>query len=133
MLHLLMNLRLTSFPVRIASDNDSDDDDMSLKPDPKQTKTQQSSIKSFLTKDKEPKPVSPGKVGAMKPKGGKTQVKKDPPKKVVDSDEDESDNLPVVAKKADAPRRAARAVPKKYIELSDDDDGGKDDTFEVSD
>ena len=44
---------------------------------------------------------------------------------------------PPVPKRAEAPRRAARAAPKKYVDLSsdDDDDGGagKDDTFEFSD
>ncbi|EJD04491.1 DNA topoisomerase II [Fomitiporia mediterranea MF3/22] len=58
-------------------------------------------------------------------------------KKAVSDDDDdvEMDTEPAVAKRTEAPRRAARAAPKKYIDISDDDgdDGGQDETFEISD
>lgn len=112
---------------------------MDLKP-AKKKKTQQSSLTNFFAKDSDPpeaKPPTPSKISAMKPKP-KAAPKKAAPKKPAESDDDdiEMDDAPAASKRVDAPRRAARAAPKKYIEINSDEDGdagGKDDTFEISD
>ncbi|THG93975.1 hypothetical protein EW026_g7395 [Hermanssonia centrifuga] len=54
----------------------------------------------------------------------KAPAKKAPAKKVVQS-EDDDESVPAAPKRGEAPRRAARAVPKTYIDIvSSDDDGG---------
>lgn len=112
---------------------------MTLKPAKK--KKAQQSLTNFLVKDSDPleaKPPTPSKISAMKPKP-KAAPKKPAPKKPAESDDDddiEMDDAPAASKRVDAPRRAARAAPKKYIEINSDEDGdagGKDDTFEISD
>ena len=99
---------------------------MIVKPAAKKKKAQQTTLDNFSNKE----PPSPGKVSLMKPR---PQPKKAPPKKIIESDDDEIE--PVAAtKRTEAPRRAARAAPKKYIEIGSDDEGeGKDETFEISD
>ena len=149
-----------------ATDENSDDDEMSIKPT-KKTKTQVS-LKEFFDKRKAgetKKPVvSPSRIAAMKPKS-KAPAKKAPAKKVVKSedesdfeavpppkskatgtkkapakksvlsdDDEDMDSEPAAkeTKRAAAPRRAARVAPKKYIDVSEEDDA-QDDTFEISD
>jgi len=111
-------------PKRKSPSSDDDaDDDLYTKPAVKKRKPQQISVTNK-------EPPSPSKVALMKPRA---QPKKAPPKKNVDSDEDEPEPI-VVTKRTEAPKRAARAAPKKYIEIgSEDEDAGKDETFEISD
>lgn len=79
------------------------------------------------------KPVPRKISSSMKPKSPK-QAKIAPKKKTVidDSDDDmaiEEDDVPV---RATIPKRAARAAPKKYVEIgSDSGDGGSD--FDIDD
>lgn len=53
-----------------------------------------------------------------------------PTKKVLESDDDNDDDVVMedsprpVTKRTTVPRRAAKAVPKTYIDISDDNDGG---------
>ena len=149
-----------------ATDENSDDDEMSIKPT-KKTKTQVS-LKEFFDKRKAGETkrpvVSPSRIAAMKPKS-KAPAKKAPAKKVVKSedesdfeavpppkskatgtkkapakksvlsdDDEDMDSEPAAkeTKRAAAPRRAARVAPKKYIDVSEEDDA-HDDTFEISD
>ena len=69
----------------------------------------------------------------MKPKP-KAVPKKAPARKAIESDDDEASEVDVQPVAA-PPKRTARAAPKKYIEIGsdDDDDGDKDETFEISD
>ncbi len=118
---LLKRLTL-NLPPSPSSDDDADDN-LYTKPAAKKRKPQQISITNK-------EPPSPSKVALMKPRA---QPKKAPPKKNIDSDEDEPEPI-VLTKRTEAPKRAARAAPKKYIEIgSEDEDAGKDETFEISD
>ncbi|TDL28967.1 DNA topoisomerase II [Rickenella mellea] len=115
-------------------EQDDSDDDLYTKPAKKRKPAEQPELTNFFKKDvapKEKKPPSPSKVGGMKPR---VMSQKKAVVKKVESDEEDSfmaDSPPV---KATAPKRAARAAPKKYVEVgSDDNENNADDTFEISD
>lgn len=92
--------------------------------------------------DKVPKPAAPRKASdsttARKPSGSRAAAMKPksppkpkslPKKKKADSDDDDMDGFgspPVPARTAAPKRAAARAPVKKYIDLSDDEDGDDD-------
>jgi DNA topoisomerase-2 len=68
-----------------------------------------------------------GSTTARKPSGSiAAAMKKKSPKKKSESDDEMIDyDSPPVPARTTAPKRPARAVPKKYIEIpSDDDEGG---------
>lgn len=93
---------------------------MNLKPAKKKAATEKP-LTDFFGK-------APPKLAATKTKA--VPAKKLAPKKVVDTDGDISmDEPPSVPKRNEAPRRAARAVPKTYIDISDDG-GGSGSEFE---
>ncbi|GJE94175.1 DNA topoisomerase 2 [Phanerochaete sordida] len=108
------------------------DDEVALKPAKKKVATEKPLTDFFGKAQPKPAPtarkVSGSSSNASK---GKAPVKK-AAKKVVDSeDEDISmDELPPAPKRNEAPKRAARAAPKTYIDISDDGDGGSGSEFE---
>ena len=111
---------------------------MTLKPAKKKAATEKP-LTDFFGKT-QPKPAATARKvsGSSKASGNsaasksKAPAKKAPAKKTVVSDDDISmdDEPPVVPKRAEAPRRTARAAPKTYIDISDDDDGGSGSEFE---
>lgn len=114
-------------------DNEEDTDEAYLKPAKKKA-----AINDFF--DRVPsKPTArkaSGSTTASKPSGSKpAPAKKPASKKKVSSDDDNDDDMigygesPAAPARDTAPKRTARAVPKKYIEIPSDnesDDGGKD-------
>lgn len=120
----------------LSPDGDEDSDDAYVKPVQKKA-----AIGDFF--DKVPKPAAPrkasGSATARKASGSKTTpAKKEPAKKkMADSDDDDVDGFgsPPVPARTSAPKRAAaRAPAKKYIDLSDDEDGDdKDDSMFADD
>lgn len=117
-------------------DYDNSDDDAIRKPAKKMPA--QSSLNRFFDTEDSKKKTSPSRIAGMKPKPKPATVRKATSKRTVDSDEDEDppEASHTVVQRSEAPRRAARAAPKKYIEIGsddDDDDDVKDDTFETSD
>ena len=114
---------------------------MYIKP-AKKKRPQQAPLTDFFggnSANEPPKPPTPSKVAAMKPKAKPAPAKKAtvPKKKTVLSSDDEgevsADDSPAPAKRTEPPRRPARAQPKKYIEIgSDDEDEKADETFEMS-
>jgi DNA topoisomerase-2 len=116
-------------------EDDDSDDSAYLKP-AKKTKTQ---MTDFF--DKVPGPSGAEKKVTNRKASGSTvkPVPKKPAKKAVESDEDDDntagDGSPVVPARA-APKRAARATAKKYIEVlsdSDEDSGGGGDSMFLDD
>ena len=105
------------------------EDSLNVKP------TKKKKVTDFF--DKLPEPGAKQPI-ARKASGSRPQptVKK-PTKKAVDSEEDDSGGgSPVSVVRVTAPKRAARAAPKKYIEVesdSGDDDGGDGSTFDEDD
>ncbi|KIP02564.1 hypothetical protein PHLGIDRAFT_37839 [Phlebiopsis gigantea 11061_1 CR5-6] len=100
------------------------DDEMNIKPVKKTKTAAEKPLTDFFSKaDSKPAPK------ASKAKAA--PAKKAPVKKVVESDEEDlsMDDVPAVPKRSDAPRRAARAAPKAYIDISDDE-GGSGSEFE---
>ncbi|KAF5377158.1 hypothetical protein D9615_006417 [Tricholomella constricta] len=112
--------------------SEDSDDDLYIKPAAKKKK-----VTDFFEKaaPKTTEPVAPTarKLSkSMKPASPPKPKPKAKAKVVSDSDHDDDlmnyDELPVPKKAAPAPARAARAAPKKYVEiLSDDDDDGNED------
>ena len=98
---------------------------MNIKPVKKTKTTAEKPLTDFFSKaDAKPAPKAATKA--------KAPAKKAPAKKVVESDDEDlsMDDLPAVPKRSEAPpRRAARAAPKTYIDISDEE-GGSGSEFE---
>lgn len=110
---------------------------MFLKPI-KKSKTQQAPLTTFFDKE-DGKLEKGGKVTTKAASRSRIASGKKPSsKKTLESDDDgptlEEGPDPVVEKRGLPPRRAARAAPKKYVEIdTDEDGGGNDDVYELSD
>lgn len=115
---------------------------MYIKPAKKSKPTQQATSNSKketvgTSQAAKNKPLSPGKVNAMKPKSAPQKKAVAKPTRIENDSDEESfteERRPAVPQKTEAPKRTARAAPKKYVELdSDEDADDKDETFELSD
>ncbi|OBZ80095.1 DNA topoisomerase 2 [Grifola frondosa] len=127
-----------------ASDEESDDaidDDMLIEAAPKKAgKASQAAVTDFF--NKVPAAAAAKKSAARKPSSSsqsgagkaKAASKKTATKKVVNSDADMSDDDAVPAPPPrEAPKRAARAVVSKYIEITSEDEGGDQDGSDFED
>lgn len=107
------------------------DDEVALKPAKKKAATEKPLTDFFSKAQPKPAPTARKASGSTQASKAKAPVKK-ATKKVVESDDDDvsmDDAPPSVPKRSEAPRRAARAAPKAYIDISDDD-GGSGSEFE---
>ena len=129
---------------------DDSDDDIAIKPVKKQKTVKSESDDEPVAKpakkkaangkslndffDKVPaKPTARKASGSSQTSKAKAPAKKPAAKKVVVSDDDDlsMDDVPPPPKRTEAPKRAARAIPKTYIDISEDDgDGNSGSEFE---
>lgn len=128
---------MTARSSQSSPDSDEDSDALYLKPAKKKTASSkpQATVTDFF--DKVPSGAVAKKPTARKASGSKLVVSM-AKAKVVDSDHDVEmvdDVAPAMAKRNAAPRRAARAAPKKYVEIlsSEAEDGGVQDGSDFED
>ncbi|KAJ6627017.1 DNA topoisomerase [Mycena sp. CBHHK59/15] len=114
-------------PKRKSLDTEVDSDDVDKPPKKKKASPSQPAVTDFFSKagpsETANKPEQRKISKSMKP-ASPPKPKKAPPKKIVDSSDDEMDYDAVPAAPVrTAPSRPARSAPKKYVEiLSDEDD-----------
>lgn len=106
------------------------DDEMAIRPPKKKVAIEKPVTDFFGKAQPKPAPTARKPSSSSNVSKGKAPAKK-VAKKVVDSDDDIlMDDERAVLKRAEAPRRAARAAPKTYIDISGDEDGGSGSEFE---
>lgn len=137
-----MFYRLTRLSHLSPASEDESEEDKALKPAKKKAVTEKP-LTSFFDKvpaapaAKQPASRKASGSQAEKPKpkpkaaASKAPAKKAAKKTIVSDDEDDDDLPPPPPRRSEAPKRAARAVTKAYIDISSDgDDGGSGSDFE---